>query len=85
VARALAAPPRAPYDIAFLDPPYADPDEDVLGALHALRDHDWLARRALVVVERSTRGPDLVWPEGFEGDRRRSYGETVLWYGLATA
>lgn len=83
-ARALAHPPRAPYDIVFLDPPYAVPVEDVVVALEALRDHDWLTRDALVVVERSSRGPELVWPAGFTGDRTKKYGETTLWYGRAT-
>jgi 16S rRNA (guanine966-N2)-methyltransferase len=84
-ARALAQPPRAPYDIAFLDPPYAVPVGDVVASLGALRDHDWLARDALVVVERSSRGPELEWPDGFVGDRMRKYGETLLWYGRASA
>ena len=84
VARALAHPPRAPYDVAFLDPPYAVPVDDVARALEALRDHDWLSPDALVVVERSGRGADLVWPEGFAGERTRTYGETLLWYGRAT-
>ncbi len=85
VARALAHPPRAPYDIAFLDPPYAVPVDDVVATLGALREHGWLTRDALVVVERSSRGPDLVWPEGYAADRTRKYGETTLWYGRATA
>lgn len=84
VARALAQPPRAPYDIVFLDPPYALPVDDVVAALEALRDQDWLSRDALVVVERPGRGPGLVWPEGFTGERWRKYGETLLWYGRAT-
>jgi 16S rRNA (guanine966-N2)-methyltransferase len=84
-ARALAHAPRAPYDVVFLDPPYAVPVEDVVASLEALRDHDWLAHGALVVVERSSRGPDLVWPDGFGADRSRKYGETTLWYGRATA
>jgi 16S rRNA (guanine966-N2)-methyltransferase len=84
-ARALAHPPRAPYDVVFLDPPYAVAVEDVVESLEALRDHDWLARGALVVVERASRDPDLPWPEGFDPDRSRRYGETTLWYGRATA
>jgi 16S rRNA (guanine966-N2)-methyltransferase len=84
VARALAHRPRAPYDLAFLDPPYVVPVDEVVTALEALRDHDWLSRDALVVVERSSRGPDLAWPEGFTADRTRKYGETTLWYGRAT-
>lgn len=84
VARALATPPRAPYDVVFLDPPYALPTADVVADLEALRDHEWLAEDALVVVERSSRDADLPWPTGFEADRDRRYGETTLWYGHAT-
>jgi 16S rRNA (guanine966-N2)-methyltransferase len=83
VARALAHPPRAPYDLVFLDPPYALATDDVEADLVALRDNGWLANGALVVVERSSRGQALVWPDGFEGDRERKYGETMLWYGHA--
>jgi 16S rRNA (guanine966-N2)-methyltransferase len=83
-ARALAQPPRAPYDVVFLDPPYAVPVQEVVDTLEALRDGGWLAHEALVVVERSSRGPDLAWPRGLTGDRRKKYGETTLWYGHAT-
>ena len=83
-ARALAHPPRAPYDIVFLDPPYAVPVDDVVVALVALRDHDWLSHDAVVVVERSSRGAELEWPDGFTGHRMRKYGETLLWYGRAS-
>jgi 16S rRNA (guanine966-N2)-methyltransferase len=83
--RALGQPPRAPYDVVFLDPPYALPVEDLTTALVALRDQDWLAHEALVVLERSSRGPAPTWPEGFAGERTRRYGETMLWYGHATA
>jgi 16S rRNA (guanine966-N2)-methyltransferase len=84
-ARALGHPPPAPYDVAFLDPPYALPVDDVVAALRALHGHGWLSPAALVVVERSSRGPELSWPAGLTGDRVRRYGETVLWYGHATA
>jgi 16S rRNA (guanine966-N2)-methyltransferase len=85
VGRAFAHAPRAPYDIAFLDPPYAVPDDDVVAVLESLRDQGWLSRDALVVVERSSRGAALPWPDGFSADRTRKYGETTLWYGRATA
>jgi 16S rRNA (guanine966-N2)-methyltransferase len=83
-ARALERTPSAPYDVVFLDPPYAVGAEEVQMALVALRDGGWLAHGALVVVERSTRGPELAWPAGLIGDRRKKYGETTLWYGHAT-
>ena len=85
VTRALAQAPRAPYDVVFLDPPYAMELEDVLKALATLRGNYWLAGDALVVVERSTRGRGLGWPDGFIGERSKKYGETTLWYGRAAS
>lgn len=69
-------PPPAPYDAAFLDPPYDDPVADALAALVP-----WLADGAVVAVERSSRDAPLVWPEGLEPLRERRYGEALLWYG----
>jgi 16S rRNA (guanine966-N2)-methyltransferase len=77
--------PRAPYDVVFSDPPYALPLDDVEADLLALVDNGWLAHDALVVVERSSRGPGPTWPAGLTEERSRRYGETTLWYGHATA
>lgn len=85
VDRSLAHPPRTPYDIVFLDPPYPLPVGDVEADLGALRDNGWLVDGALVVVERSSRGPGITWPPGLTGERERRYGETMLWYGHAAA
>ncbi len=84
VARTLGQAPAAPYDVVFLDPPYALDTGQVVAGLEALRDHGWLAEEALVVVERSSRTPGLDWPYGFVAVRERRYGETTLWYGHAT-
>ena len=84
VATALHAPPMAPYDLVFSDPPYPMPDEEVGANLAALVAHDWLVPGALVVVERPGRRSEVVWPEGIVGERTKRYGETALWYGLAT-
>jgi 16S rRNA (guanine966-N2)-methyltransferase len=80
VSTLLARPPTAPYDVAFLDPPYAHPESDVVDDLSAMRDHDWLVPGAMVVVERGSRGPEPDWPDGFRDRREKKYGETVLWY-----
>ena len=82
--RALGQPPRAPYDVVFLDPPYAMEGADVESDLQALVDLGWLAHEAVVVVERSTRSDGPAWPPGLVADRSRRYGETTLWYGHAT-
>jgi 16S rRNA (guanine966-N2)-methyltransferase len=83
VARVLAGPPRAPYDVVFLDPPYDLATADVVADLAALVGHGWLAEGAVVVVERSTRSSGPEWPEGLVAARSKKYGETTLWYGHA--
>ncbi len=75
--------PDAPYDLVFLDPPYVLTDEHLREILLTLRSGHWLADDALATVERSTRGGEFRWPEGFEGLRSRRYGEGTLWYGRA--
>ncbi|MFB7475534.1 16S rRNA (guanine(966)-N(2))-methyltransferase RsmD [Kitasatospora sp. NPDC056184] len=84
--KVIAGPaPEAPYDLVFLDPPYAVTDDEVREMLITLLAGGWLAGDALVTVERSTRGGEFGWPEGFEVLRSRRYGEGTLWYGRAAA
>ena len=64
------------YDVVFLDPPYATSDEIVARVLAAVRAE-------VVVVERSSRSPEPVWPEGVERVKDRRYGDGTLWYGRA--
>jgi 16S rRNA (guanine966-N2)-methyltransferase len=63
------------------DPPYDVVAEEVGDVLALLRDQGWLAPGSLVVVERATRGGDVVWPQGYAAVAQRRYGETTLWYG----
>jgi 16S rRNA (guanine966-N2)-methyltransferase len=77
--------PDAPYDVVFLDPPYAVTDDDLREILLTLRAQGWLADDALATVERSTRGGEFIWPQGFEPLRARRYGEGTLWYGRAAS
>lgn len=82
VATAVSAPPDGPgYDVVFADPPYAVTDTELQTVLTRLVAGGWLAPQAVVVVERSTRGPALSWVEGITAERGRRYGETMLWYG----
>jgi 16S rRNA (guanine966-N2)-methyltransferase len=75
--------PAQPYGVVFLDPPYDVPDADLREILLTLAANGWLTARALVTVERRTRGGTFHWPEGFEELRSRRYGEATLWYGRA--
>jgi 16S rRNA (guanine966-N2)-methyltransferase len=84
VGTTLGRTPTAPYDVAFLDPPYPLADESVAADLAALCDHGWLVPGAMVVVERASRSAEPDWPECIEAARSRKYGETTLWYGHAS-
>jgi len=84
VSATLAKSPSAPYDVAFLDPPYPLEEQTLGQDLAALAGHGWLVPGAMVVVERSSRSPEPDWPAGIEPARSRRYGETTLWYGHAS-
>ncbi|MEU9335291.1 16S rRNA (guanine(966)-N(2))-methyltransferase RsmD [Streptomyces sp. NPDC048290] len=81
----IQSPPSAPYDLVFLDPPYVVTDDDLREILLTLRSEGWLAAGALVTVERSTRGGEFRWPDGFTALRSRRYGEGTFWYGRAAS
>ena len=85
VAVTLRRPPSAPYDLAFLDPPYPLGTDTVDADLQALADHGWLVPGAMVVVERSSRSSAPSFPLGFSDVRDKHYGETTLWYGHAAS
>ncbi|MFF2377430.1 16S rRNA (guanine(966)-N(2))-methyltransferase RsmD [Streptomyces xiamenensis] len=77
--------PDDPYDLVFLDPPYAVTDAELHEILLTLRAGGWLAEDALATVERGTRGGPFPWPAGFTALRSRRYGEGTLWYGRLAA
>lgn len=77
----LRGAPEAPYDVVFVDPPYATSGHELSTLLADLVRGGWLADEAYVVVERSRRDPPPEWPDGIEPLRERRYGETLLWYG----
>jgi 16S rRNA (guanine966-N2)-methyltransferase len=66
------------WDIVFLDPPYDLGGVEVehnLAALVPRLDPD-----AIVVLERGSRDPAPVLPEGLQLDRRKDYGDTSLYW-----
>jgi 16S rRNA (guanine966-N2)-methyltransferase len=75
-------PLEGPYDMVFLDPPYAFADADVTKILTALDTGGWLADEAVIVLERSSRDPEFAWPEGYEPTRSKTYGEARLAYAV---
>lgn len=70
--------PELTWDLVLMDPPYFVEAEGVIAVLGALESR--LADGAVVVVERSARSPEPVWPTWLERFSERKYGETRLWF-----
>lgn len=71
--------PPLPFGLLFLDPPYVVTTEEVASLVASLKV--WNTEPgALFVVERSSRDP-FTWPDGVQGLRDKTYGETRVWYG----
>ncbi len=70
-----SAPGPGPFDLVFLDPPYAL--EELEGVLSALAEGALLAPDAEVVVE-SAKRHSWSLPEGFTRIDERSYGDTSI-------
>lgn len=65
----------APFDIAFLDPPYG---KDLAApAIAALTGGGWLTRNAVIVVEDSAQA-EIAAPAGFHAQDVRRYGDTQI-------
>ena len=66
------------WDLVFIDPPYE------LGGMELVHNLEVLVPRldpdALVVLERATRDPEPAWPDGLELEKRKAYGDTVLYW-----
>ena len=68
----------AQWDLVFLDPPYELGQAELVHNLEQLVSR--LAPGAVVLVERSSRDPELAWPDGLTLDKRKDYGDTALWW-----
>ena len=75
--------PASAFDVVFADPPYDYPDDSVAGLLAQLVTGGWVQPDGLIIVERSRRSAELVWPEAFRQGWVRRYGDTALHFGSA--
>ncbi len=73
-----AAPPSyAPFDLVYVDPPYATSNDDVGPSLGALESQGWLVRDALAVVEQPARGA-FDAPGPWSCEWQRTFGDTLV-------
>ncbi|YAL82384.1 16S rRNA (guanine(966)-N(2))-methyltransferase RsmD [Dermacoccaceae bacterium W4C1] len=73
-----AAPESAEVDLLFADPPYAVSEEDLQQVLADAVP--WLSEDAVLVIERSSRSAEPVWPADVQLIAHRKYGETSVWF-----
>lgn len=66
------------WDLVFIDPPYELGADELVDNLEYLAPS--LSEHAVVVVERSARDPEPVWPAGLVRDKRKDYGDTTVWW-----
>jgi 16S rRNA (guanine966-N2)-methyltransferase len=78
VAAVLAGGADRPVDLVFADPPYDIPAAEIEEMLAALVSGGWVRAGTVVVVERGTSGPELVWPDGWQPWQARRYGDTRI-------
>jgi 16S rRNA (guanine966-N2)-methyltransferase len=81
VEHVLRRPPARAFDVVFADPPYELETDTVNAQLEQLVANRWVGPGSLIVVERSRRTPELVWPAMVAERWSRGYGETLLCFG----
>ncbi|MGV1035798.1 MAG: 16S rRNA (guanine(966)-N(2))-methyltransferase RsmD [Candidatus Nanopelagicales bacterium] len=78
VMRYVARPADSRFDVVFADPPYDLPATWLENMLDNLAANGWLARDAVVILERAAADSQIAWPRGFVEDGERRLGDTVL-------
>lgn len=77
--------PPVSFSLVFADPPYDVSATSIAKLLSDLAGSGWIARDALVVVERPSSDQAEPFPEGWFDLSQRRYGDTTLWYGRSTS
>lgn len=70
----------APFDVIFIDPPYAFETEACNQLLTDLAGRELTGDDTVIMLERSTRSEEPTAPENWEITDRRDYGETAVYY-----
>lgn len=79
VVRYLDRSPQPRASLVFADPPYGAGQDEVAAVLRKLTEGEWLQPSATVLLERSARSVEPIWPSGLVRQAVRRYGETAVW------
>lgn len=77
-AEQFAAAGGAPFDVIFIDPPYAFDTETCDRLLADLATGGLAGERTVIMLERSARSDDPTPPAGWRITRSKDYGETAV-------
>ncbi|KFI49901.1 RsmD family RNA methyltransferase [Bifidobacterium biavatii] len=69
-----------PFDVIFIDPPYAFETSACESLLADLTASGMAGEQTLIVLERSARSDEPAMPAGWVITERRDYGETAVFY-----
>ncbi|KAB7789396.1 n6-adenine-specific methylase [Bifidobacterium cebidarum] len=69
-----------PFDVIFIDPPYAYETDACNQLLSDLAAGSATSEHTVIMLERSIRSDDPIAPDGWEITERRNYGETAVFY-----
>lgn len=70
-----------PFDVIFIDPPYAYPDLELMEMVTRLLENGYIAPSTLVVIERASRVSVFPWPDSMREVKVRRYGNAAIFYG----
>jgi 16S rRNA (guanine966-N2)-methyltransferase len=70
--------PEAPFDLVLLDPPYDTGGPEIEAVLDRLGAETVVGPGATVMIERPRAGEPVTLPSGWQIERERSYGDTLL-------
>ena len=70
-----------PFDVIFIDPPYAYPDLELTEMVTHLLENGYIAPSTLVVIERANRASEFPWPDSMREVKVRRYGNAAIFYG----
>ena len=78
-----SSPAARPFDFVVADPPYDVPTAELTAMFSDLNSAGHLHPGADLIVERSRRSGEMIWPDPLIAVRTKKYGDTRLCYGRA--